>query len=71
MKHTLTIVLTTLAVSVGAFAEDRLQHGGSPAPLRVLVRRYGELTGIKQPIKLEDAVTDQFLKAAHAKYPPA
>ena len=31
----------------------------------------GELTGIKQPIKLEDAVADQFLKAAHAKYPPA
>src|SRR5262249_19822310 len=32
---------------------------------------YGELTGIKQPIKLEDAVADRFLKAAHAKYPPA
>jgi NitT/TauT family transport system substrate-binding protein len=31
---------------------------------------YSELTGIKQPIKLEDAVADQFLKAAHAKYPP-
>ena len=31
----------------------------------------GELTGIKQPVKLEDATADQFLKAAHAKYPPA
>ena len=31
---------------------------------------YSELTGIKQPIKLEDAVADQFLQAAHAKYPP-
>jgi hypothetical protein len=30
------------AVSVGAFAEDRLQHGGSRAPLRVVVRRYGD-----------------------------
>ena len=30
-----------------------------------------ELTGITQPLKLEDAVADQFLKAAHAKYPPA
>jgi NitT/TauT family transport system substrate-binding protein len=30
---------------------------------------YSELTGIKQPIKLEDAVADRFLKAAHAKYP--
>ena len=30
---------------------------------------YSELTGIKQPIKLEDAVADKFLKAAHAKYP--
>jgi len=30
---------------------------------------YSELTGIKQPIKLEDAVADNFLKAAHAKYP--
>jgi NitT/TauT family transport system substrate-binding protein len=29
----------------------------------------GELTGIKQPIRLEDAVADRFLKAAHAKYP--
>lgn len=29
---------------------------------------YSELTGIKQ-IKLEDAVADKFLKAAHAKYP--
>ena len=29
---------------------------------------YSELTGIK-PIKLEDAVADRFLKAAHAKYP--
>ncbi len=29
---------------------------------------YGELTGLK-PIKMEDAVADQFLKAAHAKYP--
>ena len=28
-----------------------------------------ELTGITQPIKLEDAVADKFLKAAHAKYP--
>jgi NitT/TauT family transport system substrate-binding protein len=32
---------------------------------------YGELTGIKQPIKLEEAVADQFLRSAHAKYPPA
>jgi NitT/TauT family transport system substrate-binding protein len=30
---------------------------------------YSELTGITQPIKLEDAVADKFLKAAHAKYP--
>ena len=30
---------------------------------------YSELTGIKQPIKLEDAVADRFLEAAHAKYP--
>ncbi|WP_428668656.1 ABC transporter substrate-binding protein [Reyranella sp.] len=29
---------------------------------------YGELTGLK-PIKMEDAVADRFLKAAHAKYP--
>ncbi|MBN9485999.1 MAG: ABC transporter substrate-binding protein [Alphaproteobacteria bacterium] len=29
---------------------------------------YGELTGLK-PIKMEDAVADKFLKAAHAKYP--
>jgi NitT/TauT family transport system substrate-binding protein len=29
---------------------------------------YGELTGLK-PIKMEDAVADSFLKAAHAKYP--
>jgi len=29
---------------------------------------YGELTGLK-PIKMEDAVDDRFLKAAHAKYP--
>jgi NitT/TauT family transport system substrate-binding protein len=29
---------------------------------------YGELTGLK-PIKMEDAVSDKFLKAAHAKYP--
>ena len=29
----------------------------------------GELTGIKQPLKLEEAVADKFLKAAHAKYP--
>ena len=28
-----------------------------------------ELTGITQPLKLEDAVADKFLKAAHAKYP--
>ncbi len=28
-----------------------------------------ELTGIRQPLKLEDAVADKFLKAAHAKYP--
>lgn len=30
---------------------------------------YGELTGLKQKIKMEDAVADKFLKAAHAKYP--
>jgi NitT/TauT family transport system substrate-binding protein len=30
---------------------------------------YGELTGLKQHIKMEDAVADKFLKAAHAKYP--
>jgi NitT/TauT family transport system substrate-binding protein len=30
---------------------------------------YGELTGLKQKIKMEDAVDDKFLKAAHAKYP--
>lgn len=30
---------------------------------------YSELTGIKQPIKLEDAVADKFLKTAQAKYP--
>ena len=30
---------------------------------------YSELTGIKQPIKLEEAVADKFLKAAHAKFP--
>jgi NitT/TauT family transport system substrate-binding protein len=30
---------------------------------------FSELTGIKQPIKLEDAVADTFLKKAHAKYP--
>ena len=30
---------------------------------------YSELTGIKQPIKLEDVAADKFLKAAHAKYP--
>ena len=29
---------------------------------------YGELTGLK-PIKMEDAVADKFIKAAHAKYP--
>jgi len=29
---------------------------------------YGELTGLK-PIKMEDAVDEKFLKAAHAKYP--
>jgi len=29
---------------------------------------YGELTGLK-PIKMEDAVDDRFLKAAHGKYP--
>jgi NitT/TauT family transport system substrate-binding protein len=29
---------------------------------------YGDLTGLK-PIKMEDAVDDRFLKAAHAKYP--
>jgi NitT/TauT family transport system substrate-binding protein len=29
---------------------------------------YGELTGLK-PVKMEDAVADKFLKAAHAKYP--
>jgi NitT/TauT family transport system substrate-binding protein len=29
---------------------------------------YGDLTGLK-PIKMEDAVADKFLKAAHAKYP--
>lgn len=28
-----------------------------------------ELTGITQQLKLEDAVADKFLKAAHAKYP--
>jgi NitT/TauT family transport system substrate-binding protein len=30
---------------------------------------YGELTGLKQKINMEDAVADKFLKAAHAKYP--
>ncbi len=30
---------------------------------------YSELTGIKQPLKVEDAFADKFLKAAHAKYP--
>ena len=30
---------------------------------------YGEFTGIMQPVKMEDAVSDKFLKAAHAKYP--
>ncbi len=30
---------------------------------------FSEQTGIKQPIKVEDAVADKFLKAAHAKYP--
>ena len=30
---------------------------------------FTELTGIKQPIKREDAVADSFLKKAHAKYP--
>ena len=30
---------------------------------------FTELTGIKQPIKREDAVADTFLKKAHAKYP--
>ena len=30
---------------------------------------YGELTGLKQKIRMEDAVDDKFLKAAHAKYP--
>ena len=29
---------------------------------------YSDLTGLK-PIKMEDAVDDRFLKAAHAKYP--
>jgi NitT/TauT family transport system substrate-binding protein len=29
---------------------------------------YSDLTGLK-PIKIEDAVADKFLKAAHAKYP--
>jgi NitT/TauT family transport system substrate-binding protein len=30
---------------------------------------FSEMTGIKQPIKREDAVADTFLKKAHAKYP--
>ena len=30
---------------------------------------YSELTGIKQPLKVEDAFADKFLRAAHAKYP--
>ena len=30
------------AVSVGSFAEDTLQHGGSAAPLAALARRYGD-----------------------------
>jgi NitT/TauT family transport system substrate-binding protein len=30
---------------------------------------YGELTGLKQHLKMEDCVDDKFLKAAHAKYP--
>ncbi len=30
---------------------------------------FSEMTGIKQPVKREDAVADTFLKKAHAKYP--
>jgi NitT/TauT family transport system substrate-binding protein len=30
---------------------------------------FSDQTGIKTPIKVEDAVADKFLKAAHAKYP--